>query len=210
LCGGIHCKNTGEIGLCKIISESSISAGVRRIEALTGEYAFDLFKEKEVILDEIQSQLKCSTSDVVNKIEKLFYENKQLKKHIEKFEKENVKESIDKLISHPIIIKGIKIIAGTVKVKNIQQLRESADYIKNKMDEGIGILGANIDDKASLICIVSSNLQERFHAGKIVDKVAEIVGGKGGGRPDMAMAGGKDVSKIDEAIAKVPEIVRSI
>ncbi|MBC8525599.1 MAG: alanine--tRNA ligase [Candidatus Cloacimonetes bacterium] len=210
LCGGIHCKNTGEIGLCKIISESSTSAGVRRIEALTGEYAFDLFKEKEVILDEIQSQLKCSIIDVVSKIEKLFFENKQLKKQLEKFEKGNIKESIDRLIAHPVIVQGIKIIAGVVKVKNIQQLRESADYIKNKIDEGIGILGANIDDKASLICIVSSNLQERFHAGKIVNQVAQIVGGKGGGRPDMAMAGGKNVGKIKDAIAKVPEIVKNL
>ncbi|MCK4357787.1 MAG: alanine--tRNA ligase [Candidatus Cloacimonetes bacterium] len=210
LCGGIHCKNTGEIGLCKIISESSISAGVRRIEALTGEYAFDLFKEKEVILDEIQSQFKCSTIDVVNRIEKLFSENKQLKKQLEKLEKGNVKESIDKLIAHPVIVQGIKIIAGEVKVKNIQQLRESADYIKNKIDEGIGILGANIDDKASLICIVSSNLQKRFPAGKLVNKVAQIVGGKGGGRPDMAMAGGRNVGKIKDAIAKVTEIVKNL
>lgn len=208
LCGGIHCKDTGEIGLCKIISESSISAGVRRIEALTGEYAFESFNEKNTILDEIQSQLKCSISDVVSKIENLLSENKRLKKQLEKFEKGNVNESIDKLIAHPIIVQGIKIISGVVKVRNIQQLRDSADYIKNKIDEGIGILGSNIDNKASLICIVTPNLQKQFHAGKIVSKIAQIVGGKGGGRSDMAMAGGKDVKNLDKIF--LPENMKKV
>ena len=207
LCGGIHCKSTGEIGLIKIISESSISAGVRRIEALTGGYAYEFLKREEAILEDIQSQLNCPNSDIVRKIENMVEENKGLKKQLEKFEKGNVRKSVDKLIAHPIIVQGIKIIAGEIKVKGIQQLRESADYLKNKIGKGIGILGANIDGKVSFICVVSPDLQKKFHAGKIVNQVAQIVGGKGGGRPDMAMAGGKDVGKIKDAIAKVPEII---
>ncbi len=210
LCGGIHCKNTGEIGLFRILSESSISAGIRRIEALTGEYAYNYSKKEETILNEIQSQFNCSINDIIKKTKKMVSENKELKKQLEKLEMDHIKKTVDKLIKNAKLIDKIKIVAGEVKVKDNQQLRQSADYLKNKINQGIGILGANIDDKASLICIVTPNLQKQFHAGKIVNKVAELIGGKGGGRPDMAMAGGKDVGKIKDAIAKVPEIVKNI
>jgi len=207
LCGGIHCKSTGEIGLFRILSESSISAGIRRIEALTGEYAYNYSKKEETILNEIQSQLNCSINDITKKTKKMVTENKELKKQLEKLEMDHIKKTVNKLIRNAKLIDKIKIVAGEVKVKDNQQLRQSADYLKNKIDQGIGILGANIDDKASLICIVTPNLQKQFHAGKIVNKIAQIVGGKGGGRPDMAMAGGKDVGKIKNAIAKVTEII---
>jgi alanyl-tRNA synthetase len=207
LCGGIHCKHTGEIGLVKIISESSISAGVRRIEALTGKYAYNFLKKEEVILEDIKDKLNCSTSDIVRKIEKIVSENKGLKKQLEKFEIDQVKTTIDKILADSKIINGVRVAAGEVELKDNQELRRAADYLRNKLREGVGILGANIDGKASLVCIVSPNSQKRFHAGKIVNRVAQIVGGKGGGRPDMAMAGGKDVSKIKEAIAKVAGII---
>ncbi|MEA3476495.1 MAG: alanine--tRNA ligase [Candidatus Cloacimonadota bacterium] len=208
LCGGIHCKNTGEIGLFRILSESSISAGVRRIEALTGKHAYNYSKKEETILNEIQSQFNCSINDIIKKTKKMASENKELKKQLEKFEMDHIKRTVDKLIENAKLIDKIKIVAGEVKVKDNQLLRQSADYLKDKINRGIGILGANIDDKASLICIVTPNLQKQFHAGKIVNKVAELIGGKGGGRPDMAMAGGKDVGKIKNAIAKAPEIIK--
>ena len=208
LCGGIHCKSTGEIGLIKIISESSISAGVRRIEALTGGYAYEFLKREEAILEDIQSQLNCPNSDIVRKIENMVEENKELKKQLEKFEKGNVRESVDKLIAYPVIIGKIKIVAGEVEVKGIQQLRESADYLKNKIGKGIGILGANIDGKVSLICVVSPDLQKKLHAGKIVNQVAQIVGGKGGGRPDMAMAGGQEIENFGRIFS--PENLKKI
>lgn len=198
LCGGIHCKNTGEIGIFKILSESSIAAGVRRIEALTGEFAYKVFKKNEAILHEIEVQLNCPSNDIKNKIEKLISENKDLKKELEKFELSKIKNSIDKFLANSVSIQSVEIIAGKVNVNDAQQLRESADYLKSKMKNGIGILGAEIDEKASLICVVSSNLQNRFHAGKIVNEAAKIVGGQGGGKADMAMAGGKNAKNLSK------------
>lgn len=200
LCGGTHCHSTGEIGVFKIVSEGSISAGVRRIEALTGKYAYESFREAENILENLQKKLQSRRDDLEEKVERLIEENKELQNKLEKFEFKSITQNLDNLLEHGLTFQDITVVAGKVPVTSIQQLRSAGDYIRSKLEntKGIGILAAIIEDKVSLVCIVSPKLKKKYHAGKIVNSIAEIVGGKGGGRPDMAMAGGKDVENLDK------------
>lgn len=210
LCGGTHCHYTGEIGVFKIVSESSIAAGVRRIEALTGEYAYESFRAAENTLAILQKRLQCSRDDLEEKVARLSEENKELQKKLEKFEFETITQNLDNLLRHAFTLHDIHVVAGKVPVTNIQQLRSAADYVRSKLEntKAIGILAAIIEEKASLVCVVSPKLKKKYHAGKIVNSIAKIVGGKGGGRPDMAMAGGKDVKNLDKIF--LPDILEKI
>lgn len=208
LCGGLHCQRTGDIGFFKIISESSIAAGVRRIEAVTGLYAFEFVKQHEHILHQLQIQLNTKFSEIPEKIDKLHTENKELRKHIEELERASLKDIVAELINSKQEIDGISVVSGLLNVKDIHQLKEAADILRHKIGSGIGLLGAIFDDKISLICIVTEDLTKRFHAGKIVNRAAAFIGGKGGGKPDMAMAGGKDIEGAQELFTKIPELIR--
>jgi alanyl-tRNA synthetase len=200
LCGGTHCHYTGEIGVFKIVSESSIAAGVRRIEALTGEYAYESFREAENVLTTLQEKLQCPRDGLEEKVERLLEENRELQKRLEKFEFKTITENLDKLLENGFNIQNITVVAGKVAVTSTQQLREAADYLRSKLDNtnAIGLLATIIEGKASLICVVSPKLKKKYHAGKIVNNAAKIIGGKGGGRPDMAMAGGKNIENLDK------------
>ena len=210
LCGGIHCHRTGEIGMFKILSESSISAGVRRIEALTGIYAYQYVKDNEKILQSIQHLMQTTCEQVPEKIEKLQAENKMLSKELEKSDMVSIRDKVDECIMKKTTIDGVAIVGGSIRVKDNHQLRETADFLKSKIGSGIGILAAKMDNKVSLICVVTPDLTKRFHAGKIVNKAAEIIGGRGGGKPDMAMAGGKDIDKINDLFDEIPTMIRKM
>jgi len=207
LCGGLHSQRTGDIGFFKIVSESSIAAGVRRIEAVTGLYAFEFVKQHELILHVLQQQLNTKISEVPEKIERLHNDNKELRKHLEELERANLKDVIAQLINSKQTIDSISVVSGLLDIKDIHQLKEAADMLRQKIGSGIGLLGANFDDKISLICIVTEDLTTNFHAGKIVNRAAALIGGKGGGKPDMAMAGGKDIEGVKELFRKIPELI---
>jgi alanyl-tRNA synthetase len=209
LCGGLHCQRTGDIGFLKIISESSIAAGVRRIEAVTGLYAFEFVKQHEHILHQLQLQLNTKFTEIPEKIDKLHTENKELRKHIEELERASLKDVISDLINHKIEVAGAAVVSGLLDVNDIHQLKEAADMLRQKIGSGIGLLGAKFDDKISLICVVTEDLTKQFHAGKIVNRAASYVGGKGGGKPDMAMAGGKDIKNAKTLFQKIPELIRT-
>ncbi len=208
LCGGIHCQRTGEVGLFKILSENSIASGVRRIDAVTGLYAYDLGKKREKTLQSLQQLMQASTDQLYDKIEKLQTENKNLKKELEKSEIASLKDKIDDFIMNKTTIDGIAVVSGIIQVNNNNQLRETADILKNKIGSGLGILAAKFNDKVSLVCVVTDDLTKRFHAGKIVNKAAAIIDGRGGGKPDMAMAGGKEVDKLPELMSKFPTLIK--
>ncbi|HEX37708.1 MAG TPA: alanine--tRNA ligase [Candidatus Cloacimonetes bacterium] len=210
LCGGIHCQRTGEIGLFKILSESSIAAGVRRIEAITGMYAYENMKKQDALLHTVQTVMQTSSEHVIDKIKKLLDENKLFRKELEKSEIASLKDKIENFIMNKTTINGVALVGGIIKVKDNHQLREIADLLKNRIGSGIGLLAARIEDKVSLICVVTPDLTKRFHAGKIVNKAAEVIGGRGGGKPYMAMAGGKDLDKLPELYNTFPEIIRKI
>lgn len=197
-CGGTHVKNSSQIGLFKIISESSIASGVRRIEAVTG-----LGVEKY-----IQNQiLELKNAD--EKIAQLNDEKKKIEKELSEFKLKEKLGGIDSIIKNPTEATGIKIFKGKVDVNNMDELKSMGDELREKMKTGVGVLISEIDEKVGIVCVVSDDLikDKKILAGKIVGDIAKIVGGGGGGRPHLATAGGKDVSKIAEALSKVEDFI---
>ncbi|MEA2096863.1 MAG: alanine--tRNA ligase [Candidatus Cloacimonadota bacterium] len=210
LCGGTHLKYTGEIGLFKITSESSIAAGIRRIEGITGVQAEKYVKILEDEIDEIGRQLHTPSSSVIEKINKMISENKKLHVQLKTIRVKSAGNTLDRLIKNAIDIDGTKAVIAKINIQNPGMLRQIGDQLRDKLKSGIGVLFAEIDGKVSILIVVTKDLTNNYHAGKIIGKVAELVGGKGGGRPDMAMAGGKNSDKILEAIKKVPEIIKNL
>ena len=207
LCGGTHLDYTGEIGYFKIISESSIAAGVRRIDATTGDNAEKLIKMQDDILSESGRLLHSSQADILEKLNKLMEDNKQYQKTIESLEQKAAGSQLDDLVSNAQSINGIKTVISRIKIKSTKEMRGIGDQLRNKLRSGIGVLIAAVDGKVSILVVVTKDLTGKYQAGKIVGQVAEIVGGRGGGRPDMAQAGGKDVDKIDAALEKAKTII---
>ncbi|MFA6596821.1 MAG: alanine--tRNA ligase, partial [Ignavibacteriaceae bacterium] len=198
-CGGTHVKNSSQIGLFKILSESSIASGVRRIEAVTGAGV-----EKFILEQEIKSQ----KSEI--RINELIEEKKKLEKELADLKLKEKLGGIDSIISNPTEAAGIKIFKGKVAASNMDELKSFGDELRNKIKSGVGLLASEIEGKVGLVCVVSDDLikEKKLSAGKIVGETAKILGGAGGGRSHLATAGGKDVSKIDEALKQVDEIVK--
>ncbi|CDQ18089.1 alanyl-tRNA synthetase [Halobacillus karajensis] len=206
LCGGCHVLNTAEIGLFKIVSESGIGAGTRRIEAVTAKDAYMYMNGKEALLKQAGEQLKTKPDQVPERIEALHKELKDLQK-----EKESLSAKISNMEASNIMddveeVNGVKILAKQVDVKDMNALRTMVDDLKQKITSGIILLAAPNGDKVQLIAGVSNDLvEEGYHAGKLIKEAATRCGGGGGGRPDMAQAGGKDASKIPEALQYAKE-----
>ena len=201
LCGGTHLNSTSEAGLIKILSEGGISAGVRRIEALTGFNAINYYKDRERILNKASDAAKASTDDLVNKIEALFDEVKSTKKELEEANAKLVKGSMDSIISSAEDVNGLKIAAAKLDGLDMNALRSASDDLKNRVGSGVVILVSSKDGKVNLIVSATKDaVAAGIHCGKIIKEAAAACGGGGGGRPDMAQAGGKDPSGMDEAI----------
>jgi alanyl-tRNA synthetase len=210
LCGGTHLDFTGKIGLFKIRAETSIAAGVRRIEAITGYEAEKFVRKLQDQLQQIQKTLHAQPHDILARAEKLVEQNKQLQQRLEKLELKSAGNQLDELIKAAHTIGDIKLVVGEIKVPHQGEMRQLGDQLQNKLGSGVGILVSPIKNKVALLAIVTQDLTPKVHAGKIIGEIAKIVGGKGGGRPDMAMAGGKDVNKISELIAQTPNIVKKM
>jgi alanyl-tRNA synthetase len=200
-CGGTHVQNSSQIGLFKIISESSIASGVRRIEAVTG-----LGVEK-YIKDQLQELRNAD-----EKITKLLDEKKKIEKELSDFKLKEKLGGIDAIVNNSNDVNGISVHKGRVDVNNMDELKSMGDELREKMKNGVGVLISEIEGKVGIVCVVSDNLikDRKIMSGMIVGQIAKVVGGGGGGRPHLATAGGKDVSKIEEALEKVEEIVSSI
>lgn len=210
LCGGTHVRNTGEIGLFKIVSEGSIGSGLRRIEALAGRAALDYINQMERSLKELAVSLKSAPGDVPRKVEGLNRLLREKEKEIERLKAELNSESSQDLISTAEDYSGVKVLIAATRSSDAGSLRQHAEMLKDKLGSSVVLLGAVIDDKVSLICFVSKDLTGRgLHAGKIVSAAARVVGGGGGGRPDMAQAGGKDPARLAEALATAREWVEN-
>lgn len=207
LCGGTHVHATGEIGMLKILSETSIAAGVRRIEAITGSKVMEFLRDKEEKLDSLKNILSANDKNIEEKLEKLVEDNKQLTKDIEEVKAKQGSLLVNKLIENAEILADFKLVVSQVEVETTNDLRSLSDQLKDKIRSGIGVLFAVIDSKVSISVVVTQNLTKQYHAGKLVNKLATIVEGKGGGRSDSAMAGGKNVNKIAEALNSVKGIV---
>jgi len=209
LCGGTHVKSTGKIGQIKILYETGVAAGTRRIEAVTGYYALDYHREREILLKNISDLLKTSPQDSIRKIDGLIAELKSANKKIEQLQAKLVTARIDEILSHALEINGISIISAKLEGMDMDALRNTADVLKGKVSDGVIILASDYGEKVNIVAAATANaVKAGIHAGNIVKEAAKVVGGGGGGRPDMAQAGGKDVTKIEDALKRAVEIVK--
>ena len=207
LCGGTHTRMTGDVGLFKIVGESSIASGIRRIEALTGFGTYVRLEEDEMLLDEISHTLRAPRTDLTRAITRLLDQQRQLESELEAFKRKAAKSQVSNLAEAQREVKGIPVISQKVDGVDASMLRELAESTGSKIGSGVVVLGLASNGKASLVAVVSPDLQNRLHAGKIIKRVAELVGGSGGGRPDFAQAGGKNPEKLDGALQAVYNIV---
>ncbi len=209
LCGGTHVSNTGNIGLFKILSESSIASGVRRIEAITGEGVYDYMNHMEEDINQLSSILKTNKNNLIEKAKTLAEEIKEKEKEIESLKSKMASSIADEILSSKTDIEGISLITYKVDNLDMNSLRNLGDEIRNRLGSGVVVLASVKDDKLSFVGMVTKDIVEKgIHAGNIIKEVAMRTGGGGGGRPDMAQAGGKDVTKADEALSIVPDLIK--
>jgi len=207
LCGGTHLDNAAETGLVRIVSESSVAAGTRRIEAVTGLEALQHLRRHEHALADVAGILGSDLARVVDRSQQLIDQVRELKAEVRKLKKQGAGDNLDDLVAGAVEVDGVKLVTQRTDAKP-NDLRELCDLAKRKLKSGVVVLASDAGGKVALIVGVTADLTDRLNAGKIVKDVAATVGGGGGGRPDMAQAGGKDISKIDEALAGAAEVLR--
>jgi alanyl-tRNA synthetase len=211
LCGGTHVEATGDIGAFKIVSESGIAAGVRRIEAVTGEYALDYFNSKLELLNQTASELKTEPDNLLQRVRQLQKEQKSLEKELENLKQKLAGSKKDELIDQLQQIEGINVLTAELDGLDNSALRNLNDQLKDKVDSAVIVLASKGANKVIFVASVTEDLIKKgFRAGDIISKVARTAGGGGGGRPDMAQAGGSKPEKTAEALAEVEKIVKEI
>jgi len=207
LCGGTHVARTGDIGFLKIVHESAVAAGVRRIEAVTGNAAVAHVRRLEDELRKTAGLLKIGLLETSDRTEKLLRRERELEKEIEALKgKLAVRDSSD-LMSRVRQINGIDVLATVVEASDVKTLRDFGDKLRDRLRSGIILLGSRFDGKAMLLCLVTKDLTDRYHAGKIIQSIAPLVGGSGGGRPDMAQAGGQRPEHLEQAIERLRDLL---
>ncbi|PFJ15823.1 alanine--tRNA ligase [Bacillus cereus] len=211
LCGGCHVDNTASIGIFKIVAESGIGAGTRRIEAVTGKSAYELMNDQISLLKETAGKMKTNPKDILTRVDGLFAEVKQLQKENESLAAKLSNIEAGNLTDSVMIVDGVNVLAAKVNVADMNNLRTMMDDLKNKLESAVVVLAAVNDDKINILAGVTKDLiSQGYHAGKLVKEVASRCGGGGGGRPDMAQAGGKNPAQVEEALAFVQEYVKSV
>jgi len=207
LCGGTHVERLGDIGLFKIVNETGIASGIRRIEAITGFTAYEFDKNKESQINQISDLVRSDPSKVVDKILQILEQQKKLEKQISIFQKQLAGNQSDDLLKDVKEINGIKLLSAKIEGVEIKDLRDIVDKIKHKLIKAVVILALVKDNKISLVSGVSKNLTDVYHAGEILKHVALQIDGKGGGRPDMAQGGGTNISNLDKALESVEQLI---
>ncbi|MBJ7982936.1 alanine--tRNA ligase [Bacillus cereus] len=211
LCGGCHVDNTASIGIFKIVAESGIGAGTRRIEAVTGKSAYELMNDQVGLLKEAAGKMKTNPKDILTRVDGLFAEVKQLQKENESLAAKLSNIEAGNLTDSVMTVDGVNVLAAKVNVADMNNLRTMMDDLKNKLESAVVVLVSVNDDKVNILAGVTKDLiSQGYHAGKLVKEVASRCGGGGGGRPDMAQAGGKNPAQVEEALAFVQEYVKSV
>jgi len=210
LCGGTHAEATGDIGFFKILSETGIAAGVRRIEAVTGSQAVAWVQELTSQAVEVSEIISAPLSKAPEKIRALLKQQKELEKKVAGLTSNLALADLDQVLQNAVDVEGIKVISAELPLDSSKTLREIGDRVREKMGSGVAVLGGILNGKAALLTLVSKDLTGKVKAGDIVSVTAQIVGGKGGGRPDMAQAGGPMADKLPEAMKSVPDVVRNL
>src|SRR5699024_7507648 len=210
LCGGCHVRNTSEIGIFKILSESGIGAGTRRIEAVTSKEAYLYLDDKLTVLNNSATLLKTNEDELPTRIQRLFEESDELEKENESLQAKSAHAQAEGLLADVEKINNMNVLLKQVDAKNMDQLRTMIDELKTKLDSSVIMLATEIKGKVQFVTSVSKDLTaEGIHAGNLIKKAAQICGGGGGGRPEMAQAGGKDITKLPEAFVEVREMLKN-
>ncbi len=212
LCGGTHLNHTGEAGYFRLLSESSAAAGIRRLEAVTGETADEILRREKQVTAEVEELLNCGESEILERLRGVLTERQNLERENRELRVQSGSTGISDLVAQAQALDGFKVVASKVSSNDVQELKQISDSLRDKLGSGVGVLSAVINDKASFVCVVTDDLikGKKLRAGDIVKQVAAVAGGSGGGRPHMATAGGKNVEKIDAALGQVPEIISSL
>lgn len=209
LCGGTHVDRTGDIGLFKLKSEAGVAAGVRRLEATTGTWALDWVRRKEHLLKSVGNLLKGAEDDVADRVEKLLAQHRDLEKQLSQLQSQLAGSQGEELLGSARKVNDVNVVASRVEGIEAKELREMADRLRDKLQPAVIALGSVKDDRVTLLVAVSKDVTKQYQAGALVKQIAPIVGGGGGGRPDFAQAGGKDPSRLEEALQKVYELVEN-
>jgi alanyl-tRNA synthetase len=210
LCGGTHVSRTGEIGVFKILSEQSTAAGIRRVEAITGDRALSEYQHALDILRSLAAHLNTGEDELLAAVERQAQAVKQLEKQLEGFKRKAASSIVDTLLEGTRTVKDVRVVAARVAGLDREAMRQLVDVLRQKLGSGVVVLFTGDDGKVSVITGVTKDLTSRLHAGKIVQELARQVGGSGGGRPDLAEAGGKDTSAIEKAIDQVVPLVERL
>lgn len=210
LCGGTHLTNTSQIGMFKILSEGGVAAGVRRIEAITGRAVYNYLKEKEEIISNVCSNLKTKEDSLSQKVTSLIEENKSLSKELHDMKTKMSLQAVDSVLDSKLYVNGVNLVTTKFEGMDMNTLKEVADNLRDKLVSGVVVLANTTDDKLNLVATATKDAVDKgVHCGNIVKSIAQIAGGKGGGRPNMAQAGAPDVSKVDEALNHASEVLKS-
>jgi alanyl-tRNA synthetase len=210
LCGGTHVHRIGDIGVLKIVSEESVAAGARRVEAVTGIGALEHYQQQSQILGKLASQLNVGEDAVLAQVEKLSETLRQLEKELEAQRRKGALGQLEELSAQVQTVKGVKVIAAEVQPIDREGLRQLVDSLRQKLGSGVVALGMPDNGKVALIAGVTKDLTTKVHAGKLIQALAKKVGGSGGGRPDLAEAGGKDTSALKSALQSVPSLLEPL
>jgi alanyl-tRNA synthetase len=207
LCGGTHVSKTGDIGFLKVIHESAIAAGVRRIEAVAGREALKYVRDVEGELKKTASLLKTNPLELSERVEKLLKHQRDMEREIEALKVKLAAKDMADLVKKVKDVKGIRVLAAVIDATDAKTMRDLGDRLKDKIQSGIILLGSKGEDKAMLLCMVTKDLTDRYHAGNIIKEIAPIIGGSGGGRPDMAQAGGPKPENVKKAMDKLAKMI---
>ena len=207
LCGGTHVERTGDIGLLKILHEFAIAAGVRRIEAVTGKEAVLHVQKTEAEIKRTSSLFKAGQLEVFDRAEKLLRQTRDLEKEIEALKGKLAAKDSGVLLGRVKEIGGVKVLAAEVAISDAKTLRDFGDKLRDRLASGILLLGSKAEGKALLLCMVTRDLTGKYSAGNIIKELAPLVGGKGGGRPDMAQAGGTRPENLDQVFPALEKLL---
>jgi alanyl-tRNA synthetase len=207
LCGGTHVQRTGEIGVLRLRGESSVAAGVRRVEAVTGIGALEWMRRREELLRQVGAVLSGPEEELAARVERLLAQQRDLERQLERLQRKLSGDQSSNLLAQVQTVRGVRVVASEVEGADAERLREIADQLRDRLGSGVVVLASVQDDRVNLLAAVTKDLTAKVHAGKLIGQIAPILGGKGGGRPDFAQAGGKDRGKIREALARAVDLV---
>ncbi len=210
LCGGIHAARSGDIGLFKIVAESSVATGVRRIEIFTGGEAVKYVQTEEAILKQSSALLKSAPRELTDRIERILKQQKSLEKEVARLKDKSSEGSLDVLLGRVREVAGIPLLSNEIETGEVEELRRVADRLRNKMGSGLVVLGCRKGGKALLLAAATKDVAKKVSAGSLIKELSGIVGGKGGGRADMAQGGGERGDKLADALKGVYDIVNAM